>query len=147
MDVVIGSPGRYVKVVNRTNKLLRFTWMGRHYEIKPNEETGPMHEQLALAARNQNPIFGSEDEFGGQDSYVAIVGEEDYNHDASPIEWSKATERFDFSGARLGQGVIVALPGKGYSTEGRYLGTFGENKVKADTDPGNVGGGSGFGGR
>ena len=82
-----------VTLVNRTSKPLQGTWDGFHTQIAPGKHSFPVFQ--AEAYRRQNPIMGSEDPRTGEMQY--LVGIEEQGDDCTPIEQSKAIERWDRS--------------------------------------------------
>lgn len=83
----------YVTVVNRSSKILKGTWDGRHYDIAPGSHMFP--ETMAMKFRDQNPIMGSEDPYTLQKQY--LIGIIEMKDDCTPIEQSDKVEIWDRS--------------------------------------------------
>lgn len=84
----------FVRLVNRTNRTLKGTWDGRHYDITPGEHAFP--ELHAAKFKEQNPVMGSADPYAWppvtQQYYIGIV---EYGDPTDPIEMTSAPQRFD----------------------------------------------------
>jgi hypothetical protein len=104
---------RIVTVVNRTNKPLQGCWDGKHFEVAPGRSA--LNEQMARAAKLQNPIKGSDDPLTGNLDYYLAVEEDGDN--TSPVEFSKDVELYQ--NLRSKAIPIMIVPGKAgmYSAE------------------------------
>lgn len=76
----------YVTLVNRSSKVLKGTWDGRHYELAPGKHSFPRVQ--AEKFRDQNPIMGTEDPRTLFKQY--LIGIVENGDDCSPIEQSEA---------------------------------------------------------
>jgi hypothetical protein len=85
-----------VTVKNRSSRPLQGTFDGVPYVLKPHEER-PMLANVAEMIMRQNPVMGTEDATDNNRSTVSLVGIKEWGTDCSPIEQSKAVERFDRS--------------------------------------------------
>lgn len=81
----------YVTLVNRSNKVLKGTWDGRHFDLKPGSHQFP--EIQALKFKEQNPIMGSEDPYTLQKEY--LIGIVEHGDDISPTEQTASIERWN----------------------------------------------------
>lgn len=82
---------QYLTVFNRTTKPLLVTWDGKRQTIFPGKNAFPA--LVAEAAKQQNPIMGSEDPYTLIRQY--LVGIEEQGDDCSPVEQSPAIELMD----------------------------------------------------
>jgi len=78
----------FLTVVNRTSKMLKGTWDGRHFDVPPGKSMHPA--QVANAIKRQNPIMGSQGHEIWDIQY--LVGIEEHGDDISPVEQSDAIE-------------------------------------------------------
>lgn len=86
----------FVRVGNRTSKALTVTYDGKTWMLPPYPETRDVPRCVAEAACRQHPLMGTEDRYNPRavDLLVYVDGTA---HPRSPIEQSKALERFDRS--------------------------------------------------
>jgi len=106
-----------VTVVNRTSKMLKGTWNGRPYDIKPGESHFPRLE--AIAFRYQNPIMGRGtpmEDWNSKSEY--LIGIKELGDDISPIEQSDAVQRWDMELVN-GRNVEIVRGRAPYSAEVR----------------------------
>lgn len=86
----------FVNAINRSSKPVSFLFDGQQFTLAPREKR-PMLLAMALHAKKQNPVMGSEDPyvFGSAQYLVAIEGE-GFTDDLTPIDQDdEAIERFD----------------------------------------------------
>jgi len=81
----------YVTLINRTSKILKGTWDGRHYDIAPGKHEYPRIQ--AEKFRDQNPVMGSENPYTLEKQY--LIGIEQNGDDCTPLEQSNAVELID----------------------------------------------------
>lgn len=96
---------RYVKVVNRTDRPLKATNNGIHYEFAPGAHSLP--EIVALALKIQNPIRGSDDEMTGELQYYAGIVDEPYNDPIDPVSVNDEIELYNRRHYKNAQPVVL----------------------------------------
>lgn len=99
---------QYVTLVNRTSKILKGTWDGRHYDLAPGKHSFP--EVQAMKFRDQNPVMGSEDPATLEKRY--LIGIEEHSDDCSPIEQSTSMTLQDLSD-KIKSGELQIVKGNG----------------------------------
>lgn len=112
---------QYVKLVNRTDKVLHGVWDGKHVDIRPGAHQFP--EQQAIAYKRQNPVMGSENPQTGDIVYK--LGIEEHGDPVTPLgDFTEGVEKWDRSklvGARPSEvvpgdnGLYSTLRGEGRS--------------------------------
>ena len=98
----------FVTVVNRSNKTLKGTWDGRHYDITPGEHQFPFIQ--AAKFREQNPVMGSENPYTLERDYLIAIKEQ--GHDTSPLEQTDKVELMNRS-IMAQEGDVVIIKGNG----------------------------------
>lgn len=112
---------QYVKLVNRTNKVLRGVWDGKHADIAPGANHFP--EQQAIAYKRQNPVMGSENPQTGDIVYKLGIEEHGDPIDPLPEDLKEGVEKWDRTklvGARpsevvAGDNGLYSIRGEGRS--------------------------------
>ena len=91
---------RFVTIVNRLSRPVKCTWEGRHMEFAPGKHSVP--EQVALAARQQNPIYGTEVDGPYMPDFQHYVGIPDapYFDPVDSISESQEKELFNLQALR-----------------------------------------------
>lgn len=102
---------QYVTLVNRSSKVLKGTWDGKHYDIQPGSHQFP--EIQALKFKEQNPIMGSEDPYTLQKEY--LIGIVEHKDDISPTEQTESIERWNRS-KLVGAKPVEVVKGNGIYT-------------------------------
>lgn len=64
----------FYTVVNRSSKVVKSTWDGKHYELGPYE-SGMFEDQVAYKFKARNPVMGSLDPRTGQIIYYVGIKE------------------------------------------------------------------------
>ena len=83
----------YVKLVNRSSKVLQGIWDGRQYDLAPGAHSFP--EVQANKFKEQNPVMGSQNPYTLEKQY--LIGIEENGDDCSPLEQSTAPQLTDRS--------------------------------------------------
>lgn len=73
----------FYTVVNRTDRIIKTTWDGKHYELGPHEEK-QYEDNIAYAFKRWNPQLGSLDPRTG--SITFLVGLKELNEPIDPIK-------------------------------------------------------------
>ena len=97
-----------VTLVNRTSKMLKGTWDGRHYEIMPGKHE--FAELKAMKFRDQNPVMGSENPYDLSKQY--LMGIVEHGDDVGPIEQSDSISLQDLS-EKIKSGEYKIVKGNG----------------------------------
>lgn len=102
---------QYVTLVNRSSKVLKGTWDGRHFDLAPGQHQFP--EIQAVKFKEQNPVMGSEDPYTLQKEYLCGIVE--HHDDISPIEQTESLERWNRS-KLMGAKPVEIVKGNGIYT-------------------------------
>ena len=109
-------------IVNRTFKparALKARWDGKTIEIPPGKSSQPAI--IALAAKMQNPILGSDDPMTGELQY--LIGVEEVGDDCTPIEQSNEIELYNRKNLGNAVPVMIVSGNTGLYSVKRDLGT------------------------